>query len=229
MPADRERRPSGLPRPLEAFKAAGLLLVMTPLLLVIGVAVLVSSRGPIFFRQRRVGRSGREFTMFKFRTMKVNGEDVQVTASGDARVTPVGRLLRRLKLDELPELWNVVVGDLSLVGHRPEVPRFVDLENPVWRRVLEERPGITHPVTLRLADEERLIAAAGGNVERFYVDELLPFKLRGYLAYQSERSFWSDVVVLTATAAALVGWRWYPAVRLDEVRAEADGDEGRHG
>ena len=229
MPADRNGRPSGLPRPLEAVKAAGLLLVMMPLLVVIGLAVALSSPGPVFYRQRRVGRNGREFTNLKFRTMRVNSDQVQVTASGDARVTPVGRLLRRLKLDELPELWNVVVGDLSLVGHRPEVPRYVDLENPEWRRVLEERPGITHPVTLRLADEERLIAAAGGDPERFYVDELLPFKLRGYLAYQSERSFWSDVVVLAATAAALVGWRWYPAVRLDEVRAEADGDEGRHG
>ena len=84
-------------------------------------------------------------------------------------------------------------------------------------------------MTLRLSEEEGLIAAAGGDPERFYIDELLPFKLRGYLAYQSERSFWSDVVVLIATAAALVGWRWYPAVRLDEVRAEAAGGEGTHG
>jgi lipopolysaccharide/colanic/teichoic acid biosynthesis glycosyltransferase len=229
MAADSQGIPSGLPRPFEALKAAGLLLVMMPLLVVIGLSILLSSPGPVFFRQRRVGRGGREFTMFKFRTMSVNTEHVQVTSSGDARVTPVGRLLRRLKLDELPELWNVVAGDLSLVGHRPEVPRYVDLEDALWRQVLVERPGITHPVTLRLADEERLIAAAGGDPERYYVDELLPFKLRGYLAYQRKRSFWKDVWVLAATAAALVGWRWYPAVRLDELRAETALDKGRHG
>jgi lipopolysaccharide/colanic/teichoic acid biosynthesis glycosyltransferase len=229
MAADSNRIPTGLPRPLEALKAAALLLVMMPLLVVIGVAVSASSRGPIFFRQKRVGRGGREFTMLKFRTMRVNSEKVQITSSSDGRVTPVGRILRRLKLDELPELWNVVVGDLSLVGHRPEVPRYVDLEDPLWRQVLAERPGITHPVTLRLADEERLIAAAGGDPERYYVEELLPFKLRGYLAYQRERSFWKDVRVLAATAAALVGWRWYPAVRLDELRAETAIDNGRHG
>ncbi len=204
------------------------LVLTAPLLAVIVPAIALTSRGPVIFRQPRVGRWGRPFTMLKFRTMRVNDESVQVTASGDGRVTAVGRVLRRLKLDELPELWNVVRGDLSLVGHRPEVPRYVDVDDPRWHRILEERPGITHPVTLRLTDEEGLIAAAGGEAERFYVDELLPFKLRGYLEYQEQRTLWQDVRVLAATAAALVGWRWYSPVSLEEVRAAGAGGDGRH-
>jgi lipopolysaccharide/colanic/teichoic acid biosynthesis glycosyltransferase len=223
MPAE-----SGLPRPLDAVKAAVFLILSAPLLLVIALLVLVSSGPPVLFRQRRVGRGGREFTMLKFRTMKMNDQKLQFTSADDGRVTPVGRLLRRLKLDEVPELWNVVVGDLSMVGHRPEVPQYVDLHDPLWQSVLRERPGITHPVTLRLANESSLISEAGGDRESFYLNELLPFKLRGYIAYQRTRSFWQDVKVLLATAAAMVGWRWYPAVGLDEVRAAAAADEGIH-
>jgi lipopolysaccharide/colanic/teichoic acid biosynthesis glycosyltransferase len=218
----------GIPRPVEAIKAAAALVVTAPLMALIVPAVALTSRGPVIFRQTRVGRWGRPFTMLKFRTMRVNDEPLQVTASGDGRVTALGRLLRRFKLDELPELWNVVRGDLSLVGHRPEVPRYVDVDDPRWHRILEERPGITHPVTLRLTDEEGLIAAAGGDAEQFYANELLPFKLRGYLEYQEQRTFWQDVRVLAATAAALVGWRWYPGVTLDEVRAAGAGGYGKH-
>ena len=197
------------------------LVILSPALGFCALAVRLTSRGPVLFRQERVGRDGREFTMLKFRTMRVNDEGLQVTASGDERITGMGRLLRRLKLDELPELWNVLRGDLSLVGHRPEVPRYVDLEDPLWQIVLRERPGITHPVTLRLVDEEDLIASAGADPERFYVEELLPFKVRGYAVYQLKRSFLEDLKVLAATAAALVGWRWYPAVGLDELREMA--------
>jgi lipopolysaccharide/colanic/teichoic acid biosynthesis glycosyltransferase len=219
---------SGIPRTVEALKAAVFLVLTAPLLLIISTLVLVSSGPPALFRQIRVGRNGREFTMLKFKTMRVNDKAVQVTASSDDRITPVGRFLRRLKLDELPEFLNVLVGDLSLVGHRPEVPKYVDLESSMWKDVLRERPGITHPVTLRLQNEEKLIAEAGGDPEGFYLNELLPFKLRGYLHYQEQRSLWKDVKVLGATAAAMIGWRWYPAVSLDEVRAATVADEGRH-
>ena len=219
----------GIPRAIETASAALGLILLAPLLVVISLVVLVGSGPPVLFRQRRVGRGGREFTMLKFRTMRPNGDAVQLTSSNDHRVTAVGRVLRRLKLDELPELVNVLRGDLALVGHRPEVPRYVDTDDPLWRTVLRERPGLTHPVTLRLSDEASLIAAAGGDSERFYLDQLLPFKLRGYAAYEEGRSLWSDVRVLMATAAALVGWRWYPAVRLEEVAASTAGDEGKHG
>jgi lipopolysaccharide/colanic/teichoic acid biosynthesis glycosyltransferase len=205
------------------------LLLTMPVLALIAAAVRLTSRGPVIFRQQRVGRNGRTFTMLKFRTMRVNDGGVQVTSSTDDRVTTVGKVLRSLKLDELPELWNVVRGDLALVGPRPEVPRYVDLDDPRWQEVLLGRPGLTHPVTLRLADEEGLIAAAGGDPEHFYVDELLPFKLQGYLEYQETRSLVRDLRVLAATAAALVGWRWYPAVSLADVRAADQGGDGRHG
>lgn len=208
--------------------AAVALVLLSPLLALAALAVALSSRGPVLFRQQRVGRGGRAFEMLKFRTMKVGDGGAQVTAAGDARVTAVGRVLRRLKLDELPELWNVLRGELALVGPRPEVPRFVDLEDAAWRRVLAERPGITHPVTLRLADEEGLIAAVGGDPERFYREELLPWKLAGYLEYAARRTAWSDLGVLAATAAGLLGLRCYARVGLDELRANALADEGRH-
>jgi lipopolysaccharide/colanic/teichoic acid biosynthesis glycosyltransferase len=217
----------GIPRTLEAAAAALALVALSPLLALLALAVAASSRGPVLFRQQRVGRGGRPFTMLKFRTMRVGGGGAQVTAAGDGRVTAVGRWLRRLKLDELPELVNVVRGELALVGPRPEVPRYVEAEDSRWRRVLEERPGITHPVTLRLADEEGLIAAAGGDPERFYVEELLPWKLAGYLEYAAARSWRSDLAVLAATAGALVGRRCYARVELDEVRAAGGGE--RHG
>ena len=218
----------GIPRPVEALKAALGLVALAPLMALIAAAVALGSRGPVLYRQTRVGRLGRPFIMLKFRTMRVNDENLQVTASGDDRVTGVGRVLRKLKLDELPELWNVVRGDLSLVGPRPEVPRYVDLEDPLWQQVLRERPGITHPVTLRLAGEEGLIEAAGGDPEQFYVKELLPIKLKGYVDYQKVRGFWTDVTVLSATASALVGWRWYSPVSLEEVRAAGGASDGEH-
>lgn len=224
----RRKFSTGVVRCLEVLTALGTLFVLLPVLSIIVVSIALTSRGPVIFRQQRIGLRGKPFIMLKFRTMRVNHDDLQVTASGDDRVTGVGRILRRFKLDELPELWNVVRGDLSLVGHRPEVPRYVDLEDPGWRTVLEERPGITHPVTLRLTDEERLIAEADGDAERFYVEELLPFKLKGYVEYKDRRSFWTDVEVLTATAAALVGWRWYAPVALEEVQAAASGGDGKY-
>lgn len=210
-------------RVIEIIAALVVLVVLAPLEIVIAVAVRLSSPGPAIFRQERVGRGGRPFSMLKFRTMRLHDSGPGVTSSGDSRVTGVGRVLRRLKLDELPELWNVVRGDLSLVGHRPEVPRYVEIDNPVWQRVLVERPGITHPVTLRLKDEEGLIASAGGDAERFYVEELLPFKLRGYVEYQERRTGWSDLKVLVATATALFGVRAYSPITLEEVRGTGAG------
>lgn len=201
---------AGLPRAVEAALACVGLAVASPVLLMTAGLVAATSPGPVLFRQQRAGRGGRPFTLLKLRTMRMarggTSEGSQLTASGDARITPVGRWLRRLKLDEIPQLWNVVRGDMSLVGPRPEVPRYVD-DSPLWRQVLAVRPGLTDPVSLRLHDEERLlasVAAGGDDPERFYRERLLPWKLRGYREYLERRSWVTDLVVLVATTLAVL-------------------------
>jgi len=196
----------GLPRAVEAALACLGLAVASPILLVTAGLVAATSPGPVLFRQQRVGRGGRPFILLKLRTMKAAPEGSQLTAAGDARITPVGRWLRRFKLDEIPQLWNVVRGDMSLVGPRPEVPRYVD-DSPLWRQVLAVRPGLTDPVSLRLHDEERLlagVAAGGDDPERFYRERLLPWKLRGYGEYLESRSWATDLGVLVATTLAVL-------------------------
>jgi lipopolysaccharide/colanic/teichoic acid biosynthesis glycosyltransferase len=194
----------GLPRPLEAVLALLGLIVVMPLLLLSVVAIAVTSRGPVLFCQKRVGRNGLPFVLYKFRTMRRSNVGLQVTASDDARVTRVGKLLRKTKLDELPQLWNVLRGDMSLVGPRPEVPRYVDLENSMWQFVLKARPGITDPITLSLRNEEVLMSKVKGNREQFYIEVLLPFKLQGYIEYLRRRSSWADVKVLWQTSIAVM-------------------------
>jgi lipopolysaccharide/colanic/teichoic acid biosynthesis glycosyltransferase len=205
----------GIPRAVEAAVAGVGLALASPLIAAAALFVKATSAGPAFFRQERIGRGGRPFTVYKLRTMRPSGSGPLVTARGDSRVTPVGRFLRRSKLDELPQLWNVVKGSMSLVGPRPEVPRYVEPEDPAWRRVLAVRPGITDPVTLELRDEEAVLAAAPGDPERFYREELLPAKLRSYAAYLDRRSAWSDVCVLYRTVLAVLIPR--PVVRPADV------------
>jgi lipopolysaccharide/colanic/teichoic acid biosynthesis glycosyltransferase len=180
------------------------MILSVPLLVLSAVAIGLSSPGPVIFRQKRVGRNGRIFVLYKLRTMRLVRDGPQVTASGDCRVTWVGRILRRTKVDELPELWNVLKGDMSLVGPRPEVPRYVDLKDHRWELVLQSRPGITDPVTLRLRNEEALLADVEGNYESFYINNLQPLKLQGYIEYLRNRSGWSDIKVLWRTAFILV-------------------------
>ena len=198
--------PDGLPRVAEATLALAGLVASSPILLAAATLVAATSPGPVLFRQTRVGLGGRPFTLLKLRTMRMAPEGSQLTASGDSRITPVGRWLRRFKLDELPQLWNVIRGDMSLVGPRPEVPRYVDAADPLWQSVLSARPGLTDPVTLRLRDEEALLAGAE-DVEGFYRERLLPWKLRGYRDYLARRSWASDLGVLGATLLAVLRLR----------------------
>jgi lipopolysaccharide/colanic/teichoic acid biosynthesis glycosyltransferase len=209
-----EAAPAGIPRPIELLTAAVGLVLLGPLVAIAGLMVRASSRGPILFRQERVGRDGRHFVLYKLRTMRPSTGGPQVTARGDDRITAVGRILRKTKLDELPQLWNVVRGDMSLVGPRPEVPRYVDLEDPLWIETLRVRPGITDPVTLKLRDEESVLAQGGGDPERFYRDELLPAKLREYVEYSRSRSWSKDVAVLCRTVLALL----FPSAARGEER-----------
>jgi lipopolysaccharide/colanic/teichoic acid biosynthesis glycosyltransferase len=201
----------------EAVAAGAGLIICAPVLLLPAAAVALTSRGPVFFRQERVGRHGGRFCLLKLRTMYVSQGGIQVTARDDRRITPVGRVLRKTKLDELPGLWNVVKGDMSLVGPRPEVPRYVDLRDRGWQRVLEARPGITDPVTARLRNEEELLAEVGGDREEFYLKRLVPYKLDGYLEYLGRRSPRSDLAVIWRTLCAVVLPGRARPVTLNEV------------
>ena len=223
-----DRRSPGIPRWLEAGVAGAAVIVLAPLFAVLAVGVRLSSEGPVLFRQERVGRGGRPFTMLKFRSMRAKGRGPQITATGDDRVTGFGRFLRKTKLDELPELWNVVRGEMSLVGPRPEVPCYVDLANPAWAEVLRCRPGLTDPMTLTLRNEEQLLGSVGGDRDRFYRDVLLPYKLDGYARYLRVRTFGSDIRVLLKTAVAISfpGAVASSAVNLALVDRAADNDPG---
>jgi lipopolysaccharide/colanic/teichoic acid biosynthesis glycosyltransferase len=210
---------SGLPRQAEAVIALAGLVMVAPLIALAAIAIAVTSRGPVIFRQKRMGRKGRPFTMYKLRTMRVANAGPQVTAGDDVRVTPIGKFLRKTKLDELPELWNILKGDMSLIGPRPEVPRYIDLEDPMWRLVLEARPGITDPMTLRLRNEEALLVEVEGDRERFYLETLLPFKLEGYLDYLQARSWRSDLKVLWQTIVAVAFPYKAPLPTLEEIQS----------
>jgi lipopolysaccharide/colanic/teichoic acid biosynthesis glycosyltransferase len=195
---------AGIPRWVEAPVAFLALCLATPLLILLGIAIALTSPGPIIFRQDRVGLHGRLFTLYKLRTMHVSTVGPQITAHDDERTTKVGRVLRKMKLDELPELWNVINGDMSIVGPRPEVPRYVDVSMRMWQEVLQARPGITDPMTLRLRNEEVLLASVTGDRERYYIEKLQPYKLQGYKDYFENRGFWSDIRVLWKTIVAVI-------------------------
>ena len=205
-PVDRGAR-VGLPRPVEAVFAAVGLVAASPVIAASALAVVVTSGRPAFFRQTRIGRGGKPFRLVKLRSMRPTTSGLRVTARGDERVTPVGRLLRRTKLDELPELWNVLLGEMSFVGPRPEVPEYVDLTDPRWAEILQARPGLTDPVTLALRDEEGLMESVEGDRDRYYRENLQPKKLEGYRQYLRRRTWQSDLGVIWNTIAALLPGR----------------------
>jgi lipopolysaccharide/colanic/teichoic acid biosynthesis glycosyltransferase len=188
--------------------AAGLLL-LSPLFLVVALCIRLDSPGPVFFRQERVGRGGRLFRIHKFRTMVADApaRGPGLTIGADPRVTRVGRWLRRTKIDELAQLLDVLAGQMSLVGPRPELPRYVALYPPLLReQLLGVRPGITDPASLKYADEASLLAAAA-DPEREYTQVLLPAKLQASADYLRSATLASDMAVLARTAALLFGRR----------------------
>jgi lipopolysaccharide/colanic/teichoic acid biosynthesis glycosyltransferase len=187
--------------------ASGLgLLLLAPMLLAIALAIKLESPGPVFFRQERVGRFGKTFRIHKFRTMVTDAErrGLQITVGADARVTRVGGVLRKYKLDELAQLIDVFVGDMSLVGPRPEVPRYVACYPADVRAiVLSVPPGITDWASIEFKEENAMLGGAV-DAERAYIEEILPIKLGYYVRYVRERSFMMDVRVIFATLAAVV-------------------------
>ena len=182
------------------------LLALAPVLLLLALWIKLDSPGPVFFRQERVGRGGRLFRIHKFRTMVTDAErrGLQITVGADARVTRVGQWLRKYKLDELPQLLDVWLGHMSLVGPRPEVPRYVACYPADVRDVvLSVRPGITDRASIEFKDENEILGRAI-DPHVAYVEEVLPIKLRYYQDYVANRSFWSDVGIILSTLKALV-------------------------
>ncbi|GAA2743660.1 O-antigen biosynthesis protein WlbG [Terrabacter aerolatus] len=180
------------------------LVLTSPALGVICAAIKLDSPGPVLFRQDRVGRGGRTFRIHKFRTMRASHDGRLVSGTGDVRVTRVGRVLRKSKLDELPQLLDVLRGDMSLVGPRPEVPVYVAQWPPEMRDlILSVRPGITDPASIEFRNEADELAAAP-DPETYYVQELLPRKTAAYAQYVRTRSFTKDLVVLGQTLRAVI-------------------------
>ena len=205
------RHPVGedrLKRAFDVICAGAGLLMLVPVLALCAIAVRVSSPGPIIFRQERVGLHGHVFHILKFRTMHAakTAPAPEITIGRDPRITGVGAFLRKWKLDELPQLWNVVAGDMSLVGPRPEVPRYVAIYPAAQRDlILSVRPGITDPCSVHLRNESDLLSQAT-DPENFYVEVLLPEKLRISGDYVRNRSFLSDVGIITMTIRSVMGF-----------------------
>lgn len=181
-----------------------LIVVLSPLMLVIGTAVSVTSPGGMIFRQIRVTTYGKRFQIYKFRTMVAGAPEKgsQVTVSGDARVTKIGRFLRKVRLDELPQLFNIVKGEMSFVGTRPEVEKYVARYAPEMYATLLMPAGVTSTASIEYKDEERLLSA-GKDVDETYVNEILPAKMEYNLQYIREFSFARDMVILVRTVAAV--------------------------
>jgi lipopolysaccharide/colanic/teichoic acid biosynthesis glycosyltransferase len=181
------------------------LLLLGPLLIAIALWIKLDSPGPVFFRQERVGRGGAPFRIHKFRSMRVDAPLVgpQLTVGADPRVTRTGQVLRRTKLDELPQLIDVLVGSMSLVGPRPEVPRYVAMYPAALRdKVLSVRPGITDPASIEYRDESALLARAA-DPERVYIEQIMPAKLRCAANYVDRMSLANDVRLIGATLRSL--------------------------
>lgn len=179
------------------------LLVLSPVLLLVAVAVKLDSPGPVFFKHDRVGLRFKPIGVRKFRTMKWPPGGPELTTSGDSRVTRVGRFLRRAKVDELPQLINVVVGDMNLVGPRPEARRFVEMFRADYEEILTVRPGITGIASLKYRNESALLDTAS-DAEAFYVERILPDKIKLDKDYVRDRSFLLDIRLLVRTANLLI-------------------------
>lgn len=179
------------------------LVLLSPVLIVAGIAVWLDSGSPVLFRHRRVGLYFRHFDILKFRTMRVQVGGPEVTVAGDSRITRVGKFLRATKIDELPQLWNVLVGDMSLVGPRPEVPKYVNVFHDRYQRILKVRPGITDIASIRFRNEEKLLAN-GAEPLLEYVQNVLPLKLDLADEYIETRSLRLDCLILFRTLLAIV-------------------------
>ena len=175
------------------------LVFLFPVLIVVGILIRIKMPGgPIIFKQRRVGQHGQLFTMYKFRSMTVDHSGSSVSVKGESRITPLGAKLRKYKLDELPELWNVLIGDMSLVGPRPDVPGYADKLEGENRRMLLLKPGITGPASLKYRNEEEILAEQE-NPQKYNDAVLFPDKVQINIEYLDNWSFWNDIKIIIYT------------------------------
>lgn len=176
------------------------LIVLSPFLLFVALRIKMGSDGPVFFKQIRVGEKGKEFKILKFRTMVVDAEKLgrQITVGNDNRITKIGAFLRKYKIDELPQLINVFKGDMSLVGPRPEVPRYVNMYTDEQRKVLDVKPGITDLASIRYRDENELLGKAE-NPDEFYINTIMPDKLALNMEYINKSNVFLDIYIILQT------------------------------
>lgn len=181
--------------------ASGLgLIVLSPLFIILAIWIKLDSKGPVFYRQVRVGRNNNDFRIFKFRSMRVGSDKGSLVTIGghDSRITRSGYFIRKFKFDELPQLINVFVGDMSLVGPRPEVRHYVDYWTPEQMHVLDVRPGITDPASIKFRNENELIEQAD-DPEKYYIEVIMQEKINLYLDYVNNASFWYDIKLIFKT------------------------------
>jgi lipopolysaccharide/colanic/teichoic acid biosynthesis glycosyltransferase len=186
--------------------ASGLgLICLSPLFIVLAIWIKADSKGPVFYRQVRVGRGNKDFKLFKFRSMRPNSDKLGLITIGgrDPRVTRSGYYIRKYKLDEFPQLINVFIGDMSLVGPRPEVRKYVDMYTPEQLRVLDVRPGITSLASIRYRNENEILAAAE-DPDRTYIERVMPDKLAIDLEYVVHASLWTDIKLIFSTFKAII-------------------------
>jgi len=186
--------------------ASGLgLICLSPLFIIVAIWIKCDSRGPVFYRQERVGKGNIDFNILKFRSMRMGSDAGSLITIGgrDPRITKSGYYIRKYKLDELPQLWNVFVGDMSLVGPRPEVRRYVELYNEEQMHVLDVRPGITDMASIKYRNENELLEKAE-DPDRYYIDVIMPDKLQINLEYVAHHSFWYDVKMIFSTFKEII-------------------------
>ncbi len=181
------------------------LLLLCPVFIVVALWIVIDDTGPVFYRQQRVGKDGKDFGLLKFRSMRVGADKMSLITVGDRdpRVTRAGYYIRRYKLDELPQLWNVLVGDMSLVGPRPEVRRYVDLYTPEQSKVLSVRPGITDYASIEYIDENALLAESD-NPDKTYIEQIMPAKIALNMRYINHRTIGEYFTIIFLTFAKII-------------------------
>ncbi len=187
-------------RVFDLLSSIGGLIILSPLFIFISIWIKLSSKGTVFFIQKRVGKNFKEFNLYKFRSMVADApkKGLQITSGDDPRITSVGKFIRRTKIDELPQLINVIKGDMSLVGPRPEVKKYVDVKRDEYKKVLSVQPGITDLAAIEFRDEEKILKGVE-NKEKVYIDKILPKKIELYYEYINNINFVSDIKIILKT------------------------------